>query len=157
MKIRILSPGRKMPAWIQDGFATYAKRMPKECKLELVELNLGQRSKKNYSVAQAKLDECKQFEKVLQSSDLVIALDVKGKALSTSELSKNLQNWMASGSDVAILIGGPDGLSQDLLDKARQTISLSKLTMPHALVRVVLAEQLYRAYTLLIGHPYHRE
>lgn len=156
MKIRILSPGKKMPAWIQEGFATYAKRLPKECRIELVELDLGHRSKKNYAVAQAIQEESKQFEKALQSSDFIVALDVKGKTLSTEQLAQSLQTWMASGSDIAILIGGPDGLSQDLLDQARQTLSLSKLTLPHALVRVVLAEQLYRAWTLLSGHPYHR-
>jgi 23S rRNA (pseudouridine1915-N3)-methyltransferase len=156
MKIRILSPGKKMPTWVREGFNSYAKRMPKECKLELHELDLGQRSKKNYSVAQVKNAESESFKKVLHSSDLVVALDVQGKTLSTEQLSQNLEKWLASGSNVSILIGGPDGLSQEMLDKANSTISLSKLTMPHALVRVMLAEQIYRACTLISGHPYHR-
>ena len=156
MRIRVLSPGKKMPAWIQEGFTTYAKRMPTECRLEPVELELGHRSKKNYSVEQAKQEETKQFEKALRPSDFIVALDVKGKSLSTEQLSLGLKKWMGGGSDVAILIGGPDGLDQGLLDKASQVISLSKLTLPHALARVVLAEQIYRAWTLLKGHPYHR-
>ena len=156
MKIRVLSPGKKMPAWIQEGFQTYAKRMPKECRLQLVELELGHRGKKNYSIAQAQQEETVQFEKALQQGDYIVALDVKGKAMSTEELAISLENWRGGGSDVAILIGGPDGLEAKLLKQAQQKISLSKLTLPHALVRVVLAEQLYRAWSILNGHPYHR-
>jgi len=156
MKIRVLSPGKKMPAWIQEGFKTYAKRMPRECSLELVELDLGNRSKKNYSAEQAKRDEEKQFEKHLGKSEYRVALDVLAKPLNTEQLASSLEDWRASGSDIAILIGGPDGLSEKLLASAQQKISLSKLTLPHALVRVIFAEQIYRAWTLLSGHPYHR-
>jgi len=156
MKIRVLSPGKKLPAWIQEGFATYAKRMPRECQLELIELELGPRTKKNYSATLACNAETKQFEKFLKSSDYIVALDVKGKALDTEQLAQSLENWKAGGRDVAILIGGPDGLGQELLKRSHQKISLSKFTMPHGLVRVVLAEQIYRAWSLLNGHPYHR-
>jgi len=145
-----------MPTWIQEGFTTYAKRMPKDCSLELVELELGNRSKKNYSAEQAKRDEQKQFEKHLNKSDFRVALDVLAKPMNTEQLATNLENWRGNGSDVAILIGGPDGLSEQLLASAQQNISLSKLPLPHALVRVIFAEQIYRAWTVLNGHPYHR-
>jgi len=156
MKIRILSPGKKLPQWINTGFAEYAKRMPAECKVELVELNLGRRPKKNYSVEQAKQDELQYFLKALNSNEHIVVLDEKAKSITTVELSKQLKNWQGSGSNIAILIGGPDGLADELIQKARQKFSLSNLTLPHGFVRVLLAEQLYRAHSILNNHPYHR-
>ncbi len=156
MKIRILSPGKKLPGWINQGFAEYAKRMPNECKVELIELNLAKRAKKNYSSIQAKQEELAFFEKALHKNDHIIALHEKAKAISTVGFSQQLATWQGLGKDVAILIGGPDGLADELLQKAHQKFKLSDLTLPHAMVRVLLAEQLYRAYTITIGHPYHR-
>jgi len=156
MKIRILSPGKKLPQWINQGFTEYAKRMPSDCKVELVELNLGRRPKKNYSVDQAKKDELQFFRKALNDSDYIVALDEHAKAISTVQLSKQLENWQSNGSNIAILIGGPDGLAKELLDSAKQKFSLSALTLPHGFVRVLLAEQLYRAWAITQNHPYHR-
>jgi len=156
MKIRILSPGKKLPQWINHGFNEYAKRMPKDCKLELIELNLAKRAKKNYSAESAKQEELLFFQKALDKNDHVIALHEKAKAISTLGLAKQLENWQGIGKNIAILIGGPDGLAPELLSLAQQTFKLSDLTLPHGMVRVLLAEQLYRAYTISIGHPYHR-
>jgi len=156
MKIRILSPGKKLPSWINEGFAEYAKRMPNECKLELVELNLAKRAKKNYSSEKAKQEELAFFEKAFNKGEHIVALHEKAKALSTVGLSQQLEHWQGLGKDVVILIGGPDGLAPELLQKAQQKFKLSDLTLPHGMVRVLLAEQLYRAHTITIGHPYHR-
>ena len=156
MKIRILSPGKKLPGWINEGFAEYAKRMPNECKLELIELNLAKRAKKNYSTEQAKQEELAFFQKALNKSEHVVALHEKAKSISTVGLAQQLEYWQGLGKDIAILIGGPDGLAPELLQLAEQKFKLSDLTLPHGLVRVLLAEQLYRAHTIVIGHPYHR-
>ena len=156
MKIRILSPGKKLPDWIQKGYSEYAKRMPKSCQFELVELSLAQRTKKNYSAEKAKQEELAFFQAALNQSDFIVTLDEKAKPVSTMDLSKHLEHWQSLGRDIAILIGGPDGLAPELLKIANQKLRLSDLTLPHGLVRVLLAEQLYRAYTISIGHPYHR-
>ena len=158
MKIRILAAGGKMPAWVQEGYNEYAKRLPRELTLEMVEIPLGNRGQKNSAalVEKARQKEGEAMLAALGPRDHVVALDVKGKAWSTEQLSQELAGWQMSGDNVSLLIGGPDGLSADCLARARQRWSLSALTMPHPLVRVLLAEQLYRAWTLLAGHPYHK-
>lgn len=135
-----------MPAWIQDGFHEYARRMPPELRMELVELK-----------PQGKEAEGKKLLDGVPGGATLIALDERGKSVSTQQLSKLLADWMRDGTQPAFAIGGADGLSQAVKDRARMAISLSPLTLPHALARVVLAEQLYRAWTILSGHPYHRE
>jgi 23S rRNA (pseudouridine1915-N3)-methyltransferase len=135
-----------MPAWIQDGFQEYAKRMPPELRLELVELR-----------PQGKEAEGKRLLASVPAGATLIALDERGKALATRQLSKLMADWMRDGTQPAFAIGGADGLADAVKDRARMKISLSALTLPHALARVVLAEQLYRAWTILAGHPYHRE
>lgn len=135
-----------MPAWIQDGFHEYAKRMPPELRLEVVELK-----------PQDKEAEGKRLLASLPSGATLIALDERGKTLTTRELSKLLADWMRDGTQPAFAIGGADGLADAVKDRARMKVSLSALTLPHALARVVLAEQLYRAWTILARHPYHRE
>ncbi|GAA5524768.1 ribosomal RNA large subunit methyltransferase H [Microbulbifer aestuariivivens] len=158
MKIRILAAGGRMPAWVQEGYSEYAKRLPREISLEMVEIPLGQRGQKNAAalVEKARQKEGEAMLAALHPRDHVVALDVQGKPWSTHQLSQQLEGWQMQGDNVVLLIGGPDGLAPDCLARARQRWSLSPLTLPHPLVRVVLAEQLYRAWTLLAGHPYHK-
>ena len=144
-----------MPGWVEQGYAEYAKRMPPESKIKLVEINAAKRSK-NSDIRRLTQQEGEKMMSAIPKGAKVVALDVLGKACSTEELAGELKDWQASGQDIAILIGGPEGLAEDCLKMAQQKISLSKLTLPHPLVRVVLAEQLYRASTVLKGHPYHK-
>lgn len=158
MKIRIIAAGGKMPGWVQEGYAEYAKRLPREIALEMVEVPLGNRGHKSSPalVEKARQKEGEAMLAALAPREHVVALDVQGKPWSTEQLSQQLENWQMQGDNVALLIGGPDGLAADCLARARQRWSLSPLTLPHPLVRVVLAEQIYRAWTLLAGHPYHK-
>jgi len=144
-----------MPDWVELGYTEYAKRMPPESKIKLVEIAAGKRSK-NSDIKRLTQQEGEKMLAAIPKGAKVVALDVLGKACTTEELAQELKNWQASGQDIAILIGGPEGLADDCLKQAQQKISLSKLTLPHPLVRVVLAEQLYRATTILKGHPYHK-
>ena len=155
MLIKLIAVGTRMPAWVEDGYQEYARRLPRECTLRLTEIPLTKRAR-NESGDRAKAAEGKLILRAINSGDHVIALDVKGKAWDTGQLSGLMQEWMQSGQDVVLMIGGPDGLSEECLARADRRWSLSALTFPHALVRVVLAEQLYRSWTILAGHPYHR-
>ena len=144
-----------MPAWVVAAYQEYAKRLPRECTLQLVEIALSKR-RKSQTPEQAAEEEGQQMLASLPKDCTVIALDVRGNSWSTEALAMRLQDWLGSGRDVALLIGGPDGLSAACLARADLRWSLSALTFPHPLVRVVLAEQLYRAWTINAGHPYHR-
>lgn len=155
MKLRLLAVGHKMPAWVEQGVAEYSKRLPADCSLEVVEIPPGYRAK-NTPKEKAMQQEAEAIAKAIRPQDHVIALDVKGKAWSTEQLAENLGQWRMQGGDVALIVGGPDGLTADILALAKQRWSLSALTLPHPLVRVLLAEQLYRAWTVLQGHPYHK-
>jgi len=155
MKLRLLAVGTKMPAWVEQGYQEYAKRLPHDCSLELVELNPGHRGK-NTSKEKAMQQEAEALKKAIRPQDHVVALDVKGKPWSTEQLAGNLADWRMQGGDVALLIGGPDGMTADVLALAKQRWSLYNLTLPHPLVRVLMAEQLYRAWSILQGHPYHK-
>lgn len=155
MKVQLIAVGTKMPDWVQKGYTEYAKRLPKELAVQLVELTPGHRAK-NTSAKQAMEHEGKAILQAIGKTDFVIALDVLGKPWSTETLSSNLADWRMSGHNLSFVIGGPDGLSRDVLQRANLKWSLSALTMPHPLVRVVWVEQLYRAWTLLAGHPYHK-
>ena len=155
MRISVLSVGRRMPAWVDAGFGEYAKRMPRECSLNLLEIDPVTRGK-GVTTARASALECQRLLKALPKGARVIALDVRGHSWDTEELTSRLRRWMMDGKDLALLVGGADGLSEDCLARAEQRWSLSPLTFPHQLVRVMLAEQLYRAWTVLHGHPYHR-
>jgi len=155
MLIHLIAVGSRMPGWVQEGFNEYARRMPPESKIKLVEIAAGKRGK-NSDIKRLTQQEGEKMLVAIPKNTTVVALDVLGKTLSTPELAQELKAWQGSGQDIAILIGGPEGLAQDCLKKAQQKISLSKLTLPHPLVRVVLAEQLYRASTILKGHPYHK-
>lgn len=155
MRIRILAIGQKMPSWVNEGFTEYAKRLIGDCTLELIELPMSKRGKNN-NIDQLKAKEAKSIEAALKKDELLVALDVLGKDVTTPQLAGLLSEWQMQGDNVAIVIGGPDGICQSLLDKANKKISLSKLTLPHPMVRVLLSEQLYRAWSINKGHPYHR-
>ncbi len=155
MVIHLIAVGEKMPSWVQSGFSEYARRMRGNCSLRLVEIAAPKRGK-NADIARIKRDEGKKILAAIPAGSQVIALEVGGKSWSTTDLSAQLQRWLNDGSDIALLVGGPDGLSEDCLQRANQQWSLSRLTLPHPLVRIVLAEQLYRAQSILNNHPYHR-
>lgn len=156
MHVKLLAVGIKMPDWVAAGVKEYQKRLPREWRFEWVELPLGHRGGRGKDIAKAIQMESDSILSMLQSNDRVVALDVKGKSWSTEQLSVALSNWQMEGDNLVFLIGGPDGLSQDCLNRANQSWSLSAMTLPHPLVRVVLIEQLYRAWTVLNNHPYHK-
>lgn len=156
MQIQFICVGSKMPAWVEAGYQEYAKRLPPECRLQLIEIPLEKRTKTMTS-EQYKEREGKRILAAIPAQSYVIALEVKGKAWNTIELSKQMQAWMQKGQDVCLLVGGPDGLSEECRARAQAQWSLSNLTLPHPLVRIVVAEQLYRAWSVLQNHPYHRE
>lgn len=155
MRIHLLAVGTRMPAWVIAGYEEYAKRMPRECQLVLREIEAAKRSK-GAGPMQFMQDEAKRLVAAIPKGALVVALDVRGKAWSTETLAEKLGEWLPSGQDVALLVGGPDGIDPTVMALASERWSLSPLTLPHPLVRVILAEQLYRAWTLTQGHPYHR-
>lgn len=144
-----------MPGWVGEGYQEYAKRMPPECSLRLVEIAPGRRSK-GMDPQRAVATEGARMLRALPGGVRTIALDVQGKSWSTERLSERLGGWLADGRDLALLVGGPEGLARECLDRADARWSLSPLTFPHPLVRVILAEQLYRAWSVLKRHPYHR-
>lgn len=144
-----------MPDWIDTGYREYAKRLPRECRLELVEIDPGHRGK-GASAEVARRAEGERMLAAVPKGAQVIALDTDGRSWSTEQVAQQLAGWMAEGRDLALLLGGPEGLSRSCIARAERLWSLSPLTFPHPLVRVVLAEQLYRAWSILKGHPYHR-
>lgn len=145
-----------MPAWINTGFKEFNKRLPKEFLLNLVEVQPVTRSKSS-SPEKNMMDESKRIRASIPEGSLIVALDEHGKQLDSVSLSKKLESWMRNGRDVAFIIGGADGLADDIKNSAGILWSLSSLTLPHALVRVILVEQIYRAWTIMNNHPYHRE
>jgi 23S rRNA (pseudouridine1915-N3)-methyltransferase len=155
MKLRVLAVGTRMPGWVRDGWEDYARRLPRELPLILTPIEPGVRGAG--PAAAAIQAEGKKLLAALRPDDFAVALDERGAAMSTRELSAWLAARMQDGRDLAFLIGGPDGLSPEVVQRAHFKWSLSRLTLPHALVRVVLAEALYRAHAVLAGHPYHRE
>lgn len=155
MQIKLIAVGTRMPAWVTQGYQEFAKRLPPECSLQLNEIDPGHRSK-GADIARAMRTEGERMLAALPKDALVIALDARGAQWSTEQLSAELRDWLQGGRDIALLIGGPDGLAEPCLKAAAHTWSLSKLTLPHAMVRIVLAEQLYRACSMLHNHPYHR-
>ena len=155
MKIYLIAIGTKMPAWVTQAYQEYANRLPRDCQLILKEIPAEKRTK-NSDLAKIKTKEATKLLGAIPSNCGVVALDVIGKSWSTEKLADNLQNWMMSGQDIALLVGGPEGLTNEVRQRANQLWSLSALTFPHPLVRVVLAEQLYRAWSITANHPYHR-
>ncbi len=155
MQINLISVGNKMPGWVQQGYDEYAKRMPKECKLAIKEIAPGKRGK-NSDIARITRDEGERMIQAIPAKAHVVTLDIPGKPWTTPELSVAMKRWMESGQNVALMVGGPEGLSDSVRDLARESWSLSKLTFPHPIVRILVAEQLYRAWSILNNHPYHR-
>ena len=155
MRIRLIAIGQRMPKWVEDGVGEYIKRLPGEMRLELVAIAAAKRTK-NSDLERLMRQEGDKMLAAIPAGAHVIALDVAGRMLSTEQWSKRLDDWMQQGRDVAMFIGGPEGMAAECLQRADETWSLSALTLPHPLVRVVVAEQLYRASTILQGHPYHK-
>lgn len=155
MVIHFIVIGQKMPQWVQAGYAEYAKRLPVACALKLVELPMAQRTKSG-SVAQYKIEEAKRILAAVPKGAKLIVLDEKGQAPTTLGFAQKLDDWLGSGQDIALIVGGPDGLDASLVQQAEWLWGLSNLTLPHPLVRVLVAEQIYRAWSVLQNHPYHR-
>ena len=156
MKIQLISVGKKMPSWVEAGYYDYSKRFPKECELSLKEIPAGKRGKKS-DIQKIIHEEGEKMLAAVLPKARIITLDIPGQTWSTKALSLHLKTWQESGQNVALLIGGPEGLSEVVKERAQQSWSLSALTFPHPLVRVLVAEQIYRAWSLLQNHPYHRE
>jgi len=155
MKARLVAVGERAPAWVAQGFAEYQKRLSHWLPLELSEIEPGLRGK-GRDTARATADEGQRVLAALPKSALVVALDGRGKPWSSEQLAQRLEHWRASGRDLALLIGGPEGHAEEVLARADEQWSLGPLTLPHMLVRLLVAEQLYRAAALLANHPYHR-
>jgi 23S rRNA (pseudouridine1915-N3)-methyltransferase len=155
MKARVVAVGERAPGWVAEGFAEYRKRLSHWLPLDLVEIEPGLRGK-GRDTARAVADEGARVLAALPKGALVVALDGRGRGWSSEDLAQRLEHWRAQGRDLVFLIGGPEGHAPDVLARADETWSLGPLTLPHMLVRLVLAEQLYRAAALLANHPYHR-
>ena len=156
MRIHLIAVGKKMPEWVNSGFSEFSKRMPPELQINLVEITPSVRNKTTPIEKNIK-EEGKRIQSAIPSNSRLIVLDEKGKKFSSIELSKKMEEWFPQGQDIAIVIGGADGIDDRIKQQADETWSLSSFTLPHALVRVIVAEQLYRAWSILKGHPYHRE
>jgi 23S rRNA (pseudouridine1915-N3)-methyltransferase len=155
MQLIIAAVGHKMSGWIEDGFNEYAKRMPPECRILLKEIKPIERSG-GKTAETVMAQERTRIEAAIPKGSRVLALDERGRDLTTMQLSQLLTQWQQDGRDVTFVIGGADGLDADFKSKADMLVRLSSLTLPHGMVRVVLAEQLYRAWSITQNHPYHR-
>lgn len=155
MRLLIVAVGQRVPDWAQTAWDDYAKRFPAELKIELKAVKTEPRGSR--TVEQLMAAERKRIEEVIPKGARIVALDERGTALTTMALAGKLKDWQLQGDDVALVIGGPDGLEPALRQAAHERIRLSDLTLPHAMVRVLLVEQLYRAWSVNAGHPYHRE
>jgi 23S rRNA (pseudouridine1915-N3)-methyltransferase len=156
MKLLILAVGHKMPEWVAAGFSEYSRRMPREARVELIEIKPEPRTS-GKTTSQLLEAEAKRILSALPQNATCIALDEHGSSWTTKQLSDWMRQWMTEGHDVAFIIGGADGLHESVKKSARQLLALSAMTLPHAMVRILLAEQLYRAHSLLHNHPYHRK
>ena len=155
MKLSILAVGHKMPAWIQAGFEEYSKRMPPEARIDLIELKPEDRASKQ--VSRVLEQEAARIEAAIPKGAVRIVLDERGVVVKTTQLAEWLREWMVEGNSPCFLIGSADGLAPAIKASADKTIALSGCTLPHGMVRIMLAEQLYRAWSITQNHPYHRE
>ena len=155
MRLTIVAVGQKVPDWAQTAYDDYAKRFPPELKIELKAVKTEPRASK--TLENLLLAERSRIESAISKGVRIVALDERGTAVTTLALAERLKSWQLSGDDVAIVIGGPDGLDGEFKKSAHERVRLSDLTLPHAMVRVLLIEQLYRAWSITINHPYHRE
>ena len=155
MHIYLIAVGQKMPVWVTQACDDYQKRLPRELRINTIEVPLIKRGK-NPDIQRIVRDESRKVLSAAPAGCRLIALDVRGKQLTTETLAESLDGWMRQGGDIASVFGGPDGLSNELLQQADQCLSLSGMTFPHPLVRIIVIEQLYRAWSVLNNHPYHR-
>lgn len=155
VRAHLIAVGTRMPGWVVEGYAEYAKRLAHDLPLQLIEIPAKARGK-NADVARIMNEEAAAVLAAIPRGAHVVALDGRGKSLSSEQLAEQLARWRMQGSDLAFLIGGPDGFTDSVLEQAQQRWSLGPATLPHPLVRIVVAEQLYRAMSLLNNHPYHR-
>ena len=155
MRLRLICVGQKMPDWVSAGFSDYARRMPPELPLELVEIPMAHRGK-NPDISRLVQKESDAILAATAPGDRVVALEVGGRAWSTETLAEQLESWRLDARNVNLMVGGPEGLAEEVAARSDQRWSLSPLTLPHPLVRILLAEQLYRAWTILNRHPYHK-
>lgn len=155
MRVTLAAVGQRMPGWVSEGFSDYIRRLRPRLPVELIEIPAAKRG--SGDVARAMGEEGKRLLAAIRAGDHVVALDERGRQRTSVELSQWLGQRQQAGSDLTFLVGGADGFAPEVLARANERWSLSSLTLPHALVRVVFAEQIYRAVTLLDGHPYHRE
>ena len=155
MKLWVVAVGQRVPDWAQTAWDDYAKRFPPELKVELKAVKTEQRGSK--TVEQLMAAERERIEAVIPKGARIVALDERGTSLTTKALAEKLKSWQGEGDDVALVLGGPDGLEPAWRLAAHERIRLSDLTLPHAMARVLLVEQLYRAWSINAGHPYHRE
>jgi len=156
LHIRLIAIGERQPGWVDDAFSEYAQRLPRQWKFRLQAMSGGRRSKHQDS-ASAIETEGRKILAEIGAADFVVALDEHGEQFTSTALGKKLVDWQNAGRDLTFLIGGPDGLANPCLQRADLCWSLSRLTLPHGLARVLYAEQMYRAWTVSTGHPYHRE
>ena len=156
MRLMLIAVGTKMPTWISQGFSEYARRFPRDISFELIEIPAGKRGK-NADIARILDKEGELTLAAIPKGAKVVTLEVEGKPWTTHDLADNLANWLMDGRDIALLVGGPEGLAPACIAASEQKWSLSPLTLPHPIVRVIVAESLYRAWSINNNHPYHRE
>jgi len=155
LKLRIISVGHKMPSWVEEACAEYIKRMPRDASIEMIEIKPEKRAAGN-NTENIQLIEAKRILDAI-GKDYCVALDERGQQYTTLEIAEQFKIWQTLGRDIAFIIGGADGLHATIKQKSDKMWALSKLTMPHGMVRVMLCEQLYRAFSVVTHHPYHRE
>lgn len=155
MRIRLIAVGQKMPNWVTEGYNEYARRLPAGFSLELYEIPLNKRTK-NADVQRFRTREGEQMLAAIGKGDKIVALEVKGKEWSTEQLADKIRQWHDHGDNISLLVGGPEGMLPEISNQADVKWSLSPLTLPHPMVRILVAEQLYRAWSILNKHPYHR-
>jgi 23S rRNA (pseudouridine1915-N3)-methyltransferase len=155
MHIRLIAVGDRQPSWVDTAFENYSQRLPQQWQFRLDLIATAPRTK-NSAAETAKLAEGQKVLAKIKAPECVVVLDERGKEFSSQELAARLDDWQSDGRDLTFVIGGPDGVSEACMDRADLRWSLSKLTLPHGLARVIFAEQLYRAWSLTTGHPYHR-
>ncbi|GHF81296.1 23S rRNA (pseudouridine(1915)-N(3))-methyltransferase RlmH [Thalassotalea marina] len=156
MRITLYAVGNKMPAWVTQGFNEYSRRFPRDLTFDLVEIPPGKRGK-NADIARILEKEGQQTLAAIPKGNRIVTLEVTGKPWTTPDLAQNLEKWQLDGRDVALLVGGPEGLAPACIQASEQKWSLSALTLPHPMVRIIVAESLYRAWSVNNNHPYHRE
>ena len=156
MRIQVVAVGNKMPKWVVEGTNEYVRRFPADCQLYFTEVAPGKRGK-NADVKRILLDEGQRCLQQIPKGNKIVTLEVLGQSWSTPQLAEQLEKWKMDGRDISLLIGGPEGLSEECQQASEQKWSLSKLTLPHPMVRVIVAESIYRAWSVTQNHPYHRE